>query len=74
MDLGHLEALRDERNQHQHADAELKKRLYECIRQLPATVNKVEVEKASGVSRPTIYRLLDEGAQRPKPRKRRSTR
>ncbi|GAA1095704.1 hypothetical protein GCM10009648_38930 [Tsukamurella spumae] len=31
------------------------------IRRLPFTTDKAAVERASGVSRPTIYRLLEEG-------------
>lgn len=63
MDLAHLEALRDKRASLQDAADAIRDQIHEHIRKLPPTTDKVALQRASGLSRPTIYRLLGEGQQ-----------
>lgn len=65
MDLGlrRLERLRDKRARHQRAADTVRDQIHDHIRSLPATADKQAVARASGLSRPTVYRLLAEGAQ-----------
>ena len=58
-----LEALRDQRLRHKAADDALRHELHSLIRQLPANSDKRAIERASGISRTTVYRLLAEGEQ-----------
>lgn len=56
-----MEKLRDERRRHKLADNALRDEIHALIRQLPADSDKRAIERASGVSRTTVYRLLAEG-------------
>lgn len=60
-DLAELASLRDERARHQEAADTIRDQIHEHIRKLPPTTDKVALQRASGLSRPTIYRLLNEG-------------
>lgn len=64
VDLSALEALRDRRRRHKLADNALREELHTLIRQLPADSDKRAIERASGISRTTVYKLLAEGNHR----------
>jgi DNA-binding transcriptional regulator LsrR (DeoR family) len=62
--LDQIRAIRDERAHHQQADKGLRDRMFAIIRGLPPEgVNKQDLSEASGLSRPTIYRLIEEGRE-----------
>lgn len=61
MDLSALETLRDQRRRHKLADNALRDEIHTIIRQLPPDSDKRAIERASGISRTTVYRLLAEG-------------
>lgn len=63
VDLSALEMLRDQRRRHKRADNALRDELHALIRQLPSDSDKRAIERASGISRTTVYRLLAEGHQ-----------
>jgi DNA invertase Pin-like site-specific DNA recombinase len=60
-DLDRLEALREERGRHQRAADRIRDEIHALIRRMPKSSDKRAIERAAGISRPTIYRLLDEG-------------
>lgn len=64
VDLSALESLRDQRRRHKLADNALRDELHTLIRQLPADSDKRAIERASGISRTTVYKLLAEGKRR----------
>jgi hypothetical protein len=59
--LDRLEALRDERSRHQRAANRIRDEIHALIRRMPMNSDKRAIERAAGISRPTIYRLLNEG-------------
>jgi DNA invertase Pin-like site-specific DNA recombinase len=53
--------LRDERGHHQRAADRARNEIHAIIRRMPTSSDKRAIERAAGISRPTIYRLLGEG-------------
>ena len=68
MDPSRLESLRDQRTAHQRAADRCRDELHTLIRSLPPDTDKRAIERASGISRTTVYRLLAEGTTISKPR------
>jgi DNA invertase Pin-like site-specific DNA recombinase len=60
-ELHRLEALRNERSRHQRAADRIRDEIHALIRRMPKSSDKRAIERAAGISRPTIYRLLNEG-------------
>ncbi len=58
MSIDRLETLRDERLRHQQAADAIRDEIHALIRALPTDTDKRALERASGISRTTIYRLL----------------
>jgi hypothetical protein len=56
-----LVVLRDERAVHQRAADGVRDKIYKIIRSMPLDSDKTAIQRASGVSRPTVYQLLQEG-------------
>jgi hypothetical protein len=56
-----LAVLRDERAVHQSAAEGVRDKIYKIIRSMPLDSDKTAIQRASGVSRPTVYQLLQEG-------------
>lgn len=65
--LTDLELLRDERARHSQAADEIRERIYALIRTLPPTSDKTAIARSAGVSRPTVYRLIDGEGDRSTP-------
>lgn len=63
--LAELARLHAERTTHQRAADATRDRMYSVIRDLPRTTDKMAVRRVTGISRVTVYRLLEEGRSRP---------
>ncbi|GAT01237.1 hypothetical protein [Mycolicibacterium fortuitum] len=59
--LHHLAALRDRRAANQRAADNDRDEIYALIRSMPPHTDKTAIHRASGVSRPTVYQLLEQG-------------
>ncbi|MFN6548584.1 hypothetical protein [Mycolicibacterium nivoides] len=59
--LHHLATLRDRRAASQRAADNDRDEIYALIRSMPPNTDKTAIHRASGVSRPTVYQLLEQG-------------
>lgn len=63
--LAHLTLLRDRRAAHQRAADNDRDEIYALICSMPSSTDKTAIHRASGVSRPTVYQLLQKGLSLP---------
>jgi hypothetical protein len=57
-ELTRLAALREKRSKHQEEADRIRDEIHAIIRTMPIDSDKRAIERAAGISRPTIYRLL----------------